>query len=149
MMSDLYIKKDDVRKMLTIDTEAGIVITKDFCNTIAIYRVDEFEKFLERLAKLPRDKSHIVRFFAGAACCDMKWDDYPNGFPISNLLLEFGEVVEGAEMIIWTIGSEKKLYLSSNKENMQNLLEELLQSGESIDTLVCRTCVLMKEEDLF
>lgn len=117
------------------DLSGEFVITAGLDGCLFVYPMDEWERFIDELKRLPGSKEvrQLQRYFmAGAAACDM---DKQGRVLIPNKLREHGEIEKDVVLVgvinkieIW---SKERWNSNNNYEDVDQIAEKMAEFGLS------------------
>lgn len=117
------------------DLSGDFVITAGLDGCLFVYPMDEWERFIDELKRLPGSKEvrQLQRYFmAGAAACDM---DKQGRVLIPNKLREHGEIEKDVVLVgvinkieIW---SKERWNSNNNYEDVDQIAEKMAEFGLS------------------
>ena len=117
------------------DLRGEFVITAGLDGCLFVYPMDEWERFIDELKRLPGSKEvrQLQRYFmAGAAACDM---DKQGRVLIPNKLREHGEIEKDVVLVgvinkieIW---SKERWNSNNNYEDVDQIAEKMAEFGLS------------------
>ncbi len=117
------------------DLSGEFVITAGLDGCLFVYPMDEWERFIDELKRLPGSKEvrQLQRYFmAGAAACDM---DKQGRVLIPNKLREHGEIEKDVVLVgvinkieIW---SQERWNSNNNYEDVDQIAEKMAEFGLS------------------
>ena len=117
------------------DLRGEFVITAGLDGCLFVYPMDEWERYIDELKRLPGSKEvrQLQRFFmAGAAACDM---DKQGRVLIPNKLREHGEIEKDVVLVgvinkieIW---SKERWNSNNNYEDVDQIAEKMAEFGLS------------------
>ena len=117
------------------DLSGEFVITAGLDGCLFVYPMDEWERFIDELKRLPGSKEvrKLQRYFmAGAAACDM---DKQGRVLIPNKLREHGEIEKDVVLVgvinkieIW---SQERWNSNNNYEDVDQIAEKMAEFGLS------------------